>query len=325
MLDPPPVQAPDIPDIPDIPGDRAIRNGTRYNRGAGDIGVAAGCFAENCGSQERSKNEPEHDMSTKHSTKSVRSATNKRAAPSQPPRPVSGPWNRHLEELAAFKKEHGHCRVPVAFKACPSLARWVVAQRYARRKGRLSAERIRRLDKLGFAWDVMKQERWEAKYEALAAYRRAHGHCRVPVATGECPSLAHWVSMQRHSRRAGTLSTERIRRLDKLDFVWDGWEEQWERMFAALVRYKESHGNCDVPRGWRRNPKLADWAARQRKFNRRGTLSPDRKKRLEALGFGAQEAVDKSRAKSRPSSQTTFGPIGGSRRMVVVGAFTLGR
>jgi hypothetical protein len=228
-----------------------------------------------------------------------------------------------LEELAAFKKRHGHCRVPVASKDCSSLARWVVAQRYARRKGKLSAERVQRLDKLGFSWDVMKQERWETKYKALAAYRRAYGHCRVPVADRDCPSLAHWVSMQRHARRAGTLSAERVRKLDKLDFVWDGWEEQWTRMLGALVGYKKSHGDCDVRRDWRRNPGLADWVARQRRSDGRGTLPPERKKRLDALGFrfDSQDVVYKSRAKSRPRSATTFGPIGGGRRMIVVGAY----
>ena len=235
----------------------------------------------------------------------------------------SGPWNRRLKELAAFKKKHGHCRVPPEFGHGGSLARWVAAHRHSRRKGTLSAERVRSLDALGFSWDVAKESRWDAKYQALAAYWRTHGHCRVPAATGDCPGLARWVSVQRHARRAGTLSAERVRRLDELDFVWDGWEEQWSKMYAALVRYQKSHGECDVPRDWRRNPKLADWVARQRKFNRRGTLPPHRRRLLEALGFrfSFQEPAGKGKAKSRPGSATVFGPIGGSRRLIVVGGY----
>jgi hypothetical protein len=233
-----------------------------------------------------------------------------------------------LEELALFKKKHGHCRVADSADDFPGLARWVVAQRYSRRQGKLCAEGVRRLNELGFSWDVAKQERWEAQYAALAAYRRAHGHCRVPLATRDNRGLAHWVSMQRHARRAGTLSAERVRKLDKLHFVWDGWAEQWEGMFAALVKYRKSHGNCDVPRGWWRDPKLADWVARQRKFARRGTLPCDRKKRLAALGFvfALQEAkaAGKRKAKSQPSSGTIFGPIGGGRRMLVVGTYVPG-
>ena len=96
-----------------------------------------------------------------------------------------------------------------------------------RKRGKLSEERIRRLDELGFVWDgaleaslKKSQETWESKYAALVEYQRTHGHCRVPSDAKEHDSLGMWVSTMRAYRKQGKLSEERIRRLDELGFVW---------------------------------------------------------------------------------------------------------
>ncbi len=231
---------------------------------------------------------------------------------------ISRVWERRLKELAAFKKEHGHCGVSTLDKRHASLGYWVRTQRGRRRRGQLSQEQIGVLDELGFSWDgwgersgERSQARWESMYEALAAYQRAHGHSRVPRSTGEHSRLAHWLVTQRCARRQGKLSAERVRRLDELGFVWDTLEERWESMLAALVKYKEAHGNCDVPATWPPNLQLAAWVSKQRTCDAKGTLSSSRRKRLEALGFrfSDQGTVRKSKEKPRQSSRPTSGPI----------------
>ena len=200
-------------------------------------------------------------------------------------------WESMYEVLVAYQQAHGHCRVPLSTRDHSSLTRWLIGQRSARRKGKLSAERVRRLDELGFSWDVqaelerLNRERWESMYKNLVAYRRAHGHCRVSVSPKEWSSLGMWVGRQRVARREGKLSAERVLRLEKLGFVWELWEERWEKMFTALAKYKKAHGNCDVPGSWPENPELSSWVVMQRTINRKGILRPERKERLEALGF----------------------------------------
>ncbi|MGA2254201.1 MAG: helicase associated domain-containing protein, partial [Thermoguttaceae bacterium] len=217
-------------------------------------------------------------MTTNPSTKRVQSVAVEQVGRSQPARSASDPrsnnWKRRLEELAAFKKKHGHCRVSTLSKDHASLAHWVAAQRHARHVGKLSAEQVQRLDELAFSWNVrdeLDRAAWEAMYQKLAAYQRAHGHCRVPT-TKKCSRLRQWVVRQRVARRKRKLSADQARKLRQLNFVWDQQEEQWKRMLASLLKYKKSHGNCDVPGGWPRNPKLAAWVNRQRKCCRRGTL-----------------------------------------------------
>ena len=57
-------------------------------------------------------------------------------------------------------------------------------------------------------------------------------------------------------------------------------KDNWERGFAALKKFKARKGHCRVPE---ENSKLERWVRDQR--FRADTLSPERKKRLDAIGF----------------------------------------
>lgn len=61
------------------------------------------------------------------------------------------------------------------------------------------------------------------------------------------------------------------------------YEQAWEEMFDSLLEYKSKYGDCLVPRSYKEDPKLGRWVNKQR--TRRGTLSSERKERLEKEGF----------------------------------------
>jgi hypothetical protein len=46
-------------------------------------------------------------------------------------------------------------------------------------------------------------------------------------------------------------------------------EEPWEAQLARLAAYKRQHGDCNVPLGWAEDPKLGNWADRQRTGKRK--------------------------------------------------------
>jgi hypothetical protein len=132
-------------------------------------------------------------------------------------------WEKRFSELEAFTKEHGHCNPSVLSKAHATLGNWVSTQRHRRKQGRLSKERIRRLDELGINWG--HAAKWEKRFSELEAFKREHGHCNVSTLSKTHATLGTWVHTQRHQRKQGILSEERIQRLDRLDFVWDGKQE----------------------------------------------------------------------------------------------------
>jgi hypothetical protein len=64
-------------------------------------------------------------------------------------------WNKNFESLKAYKKEFGDCKVPYPYKTSDGskLGQWIGWQR---RNTKLSPERKKLLDALGFNWGRKK-------------------------------------------------------------------------------------------------------------------------------------------------------------------------
>ncbi len=128
-------------------------------------------------------------------------------------------WEDMFEELAKFRKQHGHCHVPLNEEAYIALGRWVATQRFRSEIDALSPERMQRLTDLGFIWSVA-DEGWERMFEELKQVQKRLGHCRIPAQWKGHVKLATWVSSQRHKRKKGLMPPDRIQRLDAIGFPW---------------------------------------------------------------------------------------------------------
>ncbi|WP_082192338.1 DEAD/DEAH box helicase [Chlamydia suis] len=193
-------------------------------------------------------------------------------------------WEENFLELKCFREEHGHCKVPYKYPKSPQLSVWVSHQRKDFKKGKLSEDRIVRLEELGFVWRVLEEE-WEENFLELKRFQEEHGHCNVPHKYPQNPQLAVWVSHQRADFKEGKLAEDKIARLEELGFVWRVLEEAWEKNFLELKRFREEHGHCNVPHKYPKSPQLAVWVSNQRKDFKKGDLSEDRIARLEEIGF----------------------------------------
>jgi len=118
-------------------------------------------------------------------------------------------WEDKFNKLKEFKEKNGHCKVPL--KLDRQLNSWVDAQRQANKQGRLSEERIRKLEGLGVQWIVKS---WESKFRKLHEFKDTYGHCNVPLHTEK--QLYRWVVDQRRAHKRGKLSSERAIRLEEL-------------------------------------------------------------------------------------------------------------
>jgi len=84
-------------------------------------------------------------------------------------------WEQQFKALQHYQMQFGHCRVPARFKANPKLGRWVMTQRRQFTllmqgfPSALTAERIRRLETLGFTWSVRPEPvtTWNSKFQEL--------------------------------------------------------------------------------------------------------------------------------------------------------------
>lgn len=126
---------------------------------------------------------------------------------------------------------------------------------------------------------------WETYFGKLKAFKERFGDCRVKTGWDEDPALWNWVSAQRGRRYNGNLSSEQIRRLDELGFIWD-WQtvkadEIWMEWYRKLEAYQVKHQHCKVPQ----RTELGRWVAHQRADFKRLKLSQDRIDKLNLLKF----------------------------------------
>ena len=187
-------------------------------------------------------------------------------------------------ELGVFKKRYGHCNVPVKYTTKPQLGIWVVNQRFNYRSGRLSTDRIGKLEAVGFEWDL-RETNWQRLFQELKAFKKREGSCDVPQKWSGNYELGTWVTGLRQSYRQNKLPQEKIRKLETIGFAWDGRESLWQRFYEALLAYKKSEGHCNVPRRYPKNPQLAAWVSIQRVFYSKGKLAKERIQKLEAAGL----------------------------------------
>ena len=199
-------------------------------------------------------------------------------------------WTQGLEDLLAYKAEHGDVLVPRLYQTVGghNLGFWVNHQREAKSQGKLTPEQIEQLEGLGFVWDVWNQW-WVQGFEELLAYKDEHGDVLVPCryeTIGEF-KLGRWVGSQRFAKSRGKLSPEQIDRLDRLGFVWDVRNQLWTQGLEDLLAYKAEHGDVLVPRLYQTvgGHNLGFWVNHQREAKSQGKLTPEQIEQLEGLGF----------------------------------------
>jgi hypothetical protein len=135
-------------------------------------------------------------------------------------------WDEMFHRLLDFQKTHGHCQVPIRYKADTQLGIWVRYQRSRHTRGEMHESLFERLDAEGFIWEAYEHH-WNNMVHHLTAYRDVYGHCRVPdgYVAEDGAHLGMWCRTVK-SIRNGTLpkaklSPERIAELDSLNFVWN--------------------------------------------------------------------------------------------------------
>lgn len=176
-------------------------------------------------------------------------------------------WEASYQLLCEYKDIHGNCNVPQSQKP---LGPFVNRQRieYTRLKDpncnkatAMTTERQELLEEIGFVWDIVEHT-WNARYQELCQFRKENGHSVVPRSHGP---LGAWVEKQRieykkykalhkedsematdsdGERPSTTLTKERIQRLDRVGFVYDVREKQFEENVGTLRFFRETVSSC---------------------------------------------------------------------------------
>lgn len=57
--------------------------------------------------------------------------------------------------------------------------------------------------------------------------------------------------------KQSSMTTERIKMLESVGFVWNAILDDWGALYAELKRYRQKHGHCLVPQQYSASPYVA--------------------------------------------------------------------
>lgn len=209
-------------------------------------------------------------------------------------------WEVNFNAAKSYYEKNGNLDVSTRYiteDGIP-LGGWLNSLRTWERAGAhpkyLTQKRKEQLESIGMIWNKIDFY-WEKNYLAAAEYYREYGNLLVPAQyvspDGVC--LGSWIARLRGLRsgkikRGTPPSAEQIERLNLIGMDWNtNLERMWNEVYSEAQDYYKKNGNLSVPNSYRTKKgfHLAQWINNQRKYYKAGTLLPERKKLLDAIGF----------------------------------------
>ena len=205
------------------------------------------------------------------------------------------PYERDFEDgfqatLKYKEANSGNANAPTKYVTTEGfkLGSWQDSQRQFYKKGKINRDRINRLEKIGFKWNLI-EEAFEEGFIETIRYKEQFGTPNAPRSykTVEGYMLGGWHGMLRQLYKKGNLPSDRIRRLEEIGFIWNPHEEAFEKGLQETMKYKHLFGTPNAPSSYK-TPEgfsLGKWQEHRRQFYKKGKLSSEKVKRLENLGF----------------------------------------
>jgi hypothetical protein len=205
-------------------------------------------------------------------------------------------WEVMYTAAKHYYNKHGDLLVPKKHRTHDglSLGVWIVTQRRVRNKsipGLLDEERIAKLDEIAMVWDTAEHS-WESNYNAAKIYYKQNGHLDIPrrYKTDEGVMLGAWIANLRQYHKNTTLTTERAKKLDEIEMIWDRTDYAWNQSFEAAREYYNENRHLKVPSNYisKDGIKLGTWLNNQRAAYNKNTsiaLTKERIKQLESIGM----------------------------------------
>jgi hypothetical protein len=150
-------------------------------------------------------------------------------------------WQRNFELANKYYCENGHVRVPqIYIYEGEHLGSWFHTQRQAYKKGKLSKERIKKLDSIKMVWDPIV-ESWERYFSLATRYYEQIGNLNVPDDFEiEGLNLGRWISVLRQAyngRQDVKLTSEQVNRLNTIGMLWNGKNGSQTSFFEQAIYY----------------------------------------------------------------------------------------
>ena len=122
---------------------------------------------------------------------------------------------------------------------------------------------------------------WDLMYEKYKEYIKTHEITGYKDYNNK--EIGLWVQAQRQSHKLNTLSIEKIKLLDEINFIWGAHDYTWEKKYYKLKDFYLKNGHTNITE--KENKELGEWVTKQRSKYAKNKLNNERIKKLELLNF----------------------------------------
>ena len=229
-------------------------------------------------------------------------------------------WNKMYELAKKYYEHYGDLKIPCSFKTVNgyevyengySLGTWISSQRVKYKNGTLSEDKIKQLEEIGMIFEIKQHVAWNKMYELAKKYYEHYGDLKIPCSYKTINgyeidkngyNLGFWISNQRVKYKNGTLSEDRIKKLEKIGMTFKNInDDTWNKMYELAKKYYEHYGNLKIPCSFKtingydtdeNSYNLGAWINTQRMSYKKGILSEDKIKKLKKIGMMFENVND---------------------------------
>jgi len=143
--------------------------------------------------------------------------------------PIETQWENMYSLAKQYYDKKGDLLIPDLYitNDGTKLGRWISTQRYNYKRGILSIDKIRLLEKIGMIWSVADYE-WMKMYRFAELYYKKNGDLMIPYTYKVKGNimLGAWIGLQRKRYRNHKISNERIELLNTIGMIWNPKEKK---------------------------------------------------------------------------------------------------
>ena len=222
-------------------------------------------------------------------------------------------WNMMYELAKKYYEHYGDLKISRFFKTINgyevdekgyNLGAWISTQRFSYKKGTLFEDRIEKLEKIGMIFENAYEDAWNKIYELAKKYYGHYGNLKISInfktingykADENGYNLGTWVGSQRMNYKKGSLSEEKIKKLEEIGMIFENVnDDTWNMMYELAKKYYKHYGDLKIPRSFKtvngyevdeKGYTLGAWINTQRFSYKKGTLFEDRIEKLEEIGM----------------------------------------
>lgn len=216
-------------------------------------------------------------------------------------------WDESYELASKYYEVHKDLKINYKFKTIDgfiynehgyNLGSWLVNQRRLYRLGRLSQDKISKLEDIGIVWNIIKS--FEESFKLVLEYYKVHGNIDLPneYILEDGYNLGGFIYSQKQLKKQGKLSEDRIKLFDDLGIDWTIKEVKknpsWDEMYKLASNYYNEYKNLDVKRNFitldgitinENGYNLGRWVSRQRVSYKNNKLTKIQIDKLEDIGI----------------------------------------